>query len=93
MCSPRVPFFLQWQYFHKYFTAKSTPLIFARSDTFYEYCDLKKVANYRLRIFNGIRFVLRKKFTLKQKSQQPNIGKEPSRWWTWMLFVKWAVRD
>ena len=86
------PFLFTIKYFHKYFTVESTPLIFTQSDTFYEYCDLKNVANFRLRIFTGIRFVLRKKFTLKQKSQQPIIGEEPSRWWTRMFFIKWAVR-
>lgn len=34
------PFLFTFKYFYKYFTVKSTPLIFTQSDTFCGYCDL-----------------------------------------------------
>ena len=52
-CSPRVAPF-QSQIFH----CEKHPLDFCPTDTFYEYCDLKKVANFWLRIFRG--FILRR---------------------------------
>jgi len=71
------PFLFTIKYFHKYFTVESTPLIFTQSDTFYEYCDLKNVANFRLRIFTGIRFVLRKSSPLSKSLNNLSLAKNP----------------